>query len=347
MAFSQTVPTSEEQWRRYLVGWSPAMEKLVEKVRLIGPKRATVLLVGETGTGKEMTARAIHGASTRVQFPMITVNCTALPEALLEAELFGHVRGAFTGAVQSRIGRFEQANNGTIFLDEIGDMPLDTQAKLLRVLQEREFQRIGSSETLHVDVRVIAATNANLQDKIRSGRFREDLYYRLNVVPITIPPLRDRAEDIPVLTKHFIEKVCRHEHLSMRDISSEALAMLVHYPWPGNVRQLENAVEHAIAMSGDRPFLLPQDFTLPMLFPSDEQNNMDHFLEFPETGLDFEQTIGRIELRILEEALRRTGGNKTQAADMLRLKRTTLTAKLRVLSRLGPMSAPSPAMAMR
>lgn len=335
MAFSQTVPSSEEMWRRLLVGRSAPMERLVEKVRLIGPKRATVLLVGETGTGKEMTARAIHGAGQRSHYPMVTVNCTALPEALLEAELFGHVRGAFTGAVQSRIGRFEQANRGTIFLDEIGDMPLDTQAKLLRVLQEREFQRIGSSETIQVDVRVIAATNANLPERISAGKFREDLYYRLNVVPITIPALRDHAGDIPALTYHFVEKICRQERIPVREVAAEALTLLSLYHWPGNVRQLENAVEHAIAMSGERPFLLAQDFTLPMMFhPPDDSPEDQHYLDFPDAGLDFEQTMGRIELRILEEALRRTGGNKTQAADMLRLKRTTLTAKLRVLSRL-------------
>jgi transcriptional regulator with GAF, ATPase, and Fis domain len=333
LAVQQTAVAYDENWRRFLIGRSPVMERLAEKIRLIGPKKATVLISGETGSGKEVTARALHNAGPRSQFPMVAVNCTALPESLLEAELFGHVRGAFTGAVQGRIGRFEQANRSTLFLDEIGDMPLDTQAKLLRVLQEREFQRIGSSETLHVDVRVVAATNVSLLDRVAAGKFREDLYYRLNVVPLQIPPLRERSEDIPTLSRYFVQKICVQEGLPQRELTADAQDVLCDYHWPGNVRQLENALENAIALSGERVRLLPSDFSLPFQVQRrTDSNDSLSMVEFPEEGLDFEQTVGRIELHILEQALRRTGGNKTQAAEMLRLKRTTLAAKLRSLS---------------
>lgn len=317
------------------------MEKLAEKIGLIGPKRATILITGETGTGKEVTARAIHMASPRAGKAMVAVNCTALPESLLEAELFGHTRGAFTGAIQNRIGRFEQANESTLFLDEIGDMPLETQAKLLRVLQEKEFQRIGSSDTTYVDVRVVAATNVNLEDRIRQGKFREDLYYRLSVVPLAVPPLRERTSDIPLLAAHFLQKVCRAEGLESRDFSAQTLDLLSSFSWPGNVRQLENAIEHAVALSGDRLTLQPSDFPLP--FTLSQSSSAEHspavavsspgLIPLPDDGIDFEQTVGRIELHLLEQALRRTGGNKTLAADMLRLKRTTLTAKLKSLGR--------------
>lgn len=316
-----------EPWRNFLIGTSAAMERTAEIIRLVGGRRSTVLITGETGTGKEMVARAIHMASRRAHLPMITVNCAALPETLLEAELFGHVKGAFTGAIQNRIGRFEQANRSTLFLDEIGEISLDTQTKLLRVLQEREFQRVGSSETVRVDVRLIAATNVDLAEKIRERKFREDLYYRLNVVPITTPPLRDRLEDIPLLVSHFIEKICRHEEIPLRDVSPEALRELTSSAWPGNVRQLENAVERAIALCGDRETLEPFDFALSPAAPA----TVTEVFEMPETGLDFERTVGSIERQILEEAMKKTNGNKTAAAEMLGLKRTTLAAKLRSL----------------
>jgi transcriptional regulator with GAF, ATPase, and Fis domain len=313
-----------------LVGSSPALLRMVEVIRLVGGRRATVLISGETGTGKEMVARAIHLSSPRASQALVTVNCNALPENLLEAELFGHVKGAFTGAFQNRVGRFEQAHRGTLFLDEVGDLPLDMQTKLLRVLQEREFQRVGSSETVRVDVRVIAATHVNLLERIRERGFREDFYYRLNVVPIACPPLRDRGEDIPLLVAHFLQKICRMEEIPERDVSLEALEWLAMQAWPGNVRQLENAVEMAVAMSGDRTVLESGDFALPVSLraalpvPSAE-------IALPESGLDFEQTVGRIERNILEQALERAGGNKTAAAEMLGLKRTTLAAKLRSL----------------
>ncbi|MCU0248542.1 MAG: sigma-54 dependent transcriptional regulator [Bryobacter sp.] len=325
--------TGQEPWRKFLVGEAPAMQSVVHVIRLIGNRRCTVLIGGETGTGKEMAARAIHMASPRAHLPLVAVNCNALPEHLLEAELFGHVRGAFTGAVNSRVGRFEQANHSTLFLDEIGDLPLEIQAKLLRVLQEREFQRLGSSDTIRVDVRVIAATNVNLQERIRQGRFREDLYYRLNVVPITMPPLRDRRGDIPVLVHHFVDKVCRMEHLPTKTVTPETLIRLSQYDWPGNVRQLENAVEMAIALCGDRSILFPSDFPLPAAVPRKPMGREQQLdsLALPEEGIDFENTIASLELNLLHQALDRTKGNKKQAADLLRMKRTTLGAKLRSL----------------
>jgi DNA-binding NtrC family response regulator len=327
-------PPAKSGWRELLVGQSRAIERTLELIERVAERRATVLITGETGTGKDLMARALHLASPRAKFPMVTVNAAALPENLLEAELFGHVRGAFTGAVQQRVGRFEQAHRSTLFLDEIGDLPLDLQTKLLRFLQEREFQRVGSSETLRVDVRLIAATNVDLAERVRQGRFREDLYYRLNVIALTAPPLRERPEDIPILARHFVDKVCRLEQIPERRLSPEAIARLKGYPWPGNVRQLENAVETAVALSGARELLEPADFGLPGA-PRPVPPAAEIGVPVPNSGLDFERTIGRIERQILEDALRKTKGNKTAAADMLGLKRTTLSAKLRTLAAAG------------
>jgi len=323
-----------EGWTASLVGESRQMNQIAERIRLVASRRSTVLITGETGTGKEVVAQAIHAASDRARFPMVAVNCCALPETLLEAELFGHVRGAFTGAVNARAGRFEQAHRGTIFLDEIGDMPLGIQAKLLRVLQEREVQRLGSSETLHVDVRVIAATNMDLEEMTKRGNFREDLFYRLNVIPIEVPPLRERSRDVGPLTLYFVDKICRQESIPCKQISPEILERLAGHDWPGNVRQLENAVEKAIVLSGDRPILHLGDFSLPV-----RQHPLAHsaapFIAVPDQGLDFEQTVGSIERDILEQALRKTRGNKKLAAEMLGLKRTTLSAKLKSLVAVG------------
>ncbi|MBM3810584.1 MAG: sigma-54-dependent Fis family transcriptional regulator [Acidimicrobiia bacterium] len=322
-----------ERWRQFLVGDSTPMQHVVETVRLIGNRRCTVLITGETGTGKEMAARAIHMASNRYSLPLVAVNCSALPENLLEAELFGHVKGAFTGAFQSRIGRFEQAHRGTLFLDEIGDMPMELQAKLLRVLQEREFQRLGSSETIKVDTRVIAASNVDLVERVRQGRFREDLYYRINVVPIQMPPLRDRRSDVPALARHFVEKICRQEDILLKQMTPETLQRLCRHSWPGNVRELENAVEKAVALSGERrQQLYPGDFHLPSHLEnrSAAASNTPH-VAVPDEGLDFEHIVGTLELSLLEQALRKTGGNKKLAADLLGLKRTTFAAKLKSL----------------
>ncbi|MGA2435644.1 MAG: sigma-54 dependent transcriptional regulator [Bryobacteraceae bacterium] len=321
-----------EPWRKFLVGESRPMRNIAEIIRLVGSRRSTILITGETGTGKEMAARAIHMASGRSHLPMVAVNCSALPATLLEAELFGHVRGAFTGAINHRVGRFEQAHRSTLFLDEIGDMPLDLQSKLLRVLQEREIERLGSSESIRIDVRVVAASNADLSQQIQEGKFREDLFYRLNVVPVRMPPLREHLNDVPLLVHHFIDKICRQEGLPPKQITREALSRLSGHDWPGNVRQLENAVEMAIALSGDTTHLYPSDFPLPA--PSHAKMTppgVSPVIRVPEDGLDFERTVNRIERSILDQALQKTGGNKKMAADMLHLKRTTLSAKLKSL----------------
>jgi len=316
--------------KQWIIGESRAMEDVLNTIRLIGPRRCSVLITGETGTGKEMVARALHLASPRAHQPMVAVNCSALPENLLEAELFGHVKGAFTGACNLRIGRFEQARKSTLFLDEVGEMSLDAQTKLLRVLQEREIQRLGSSDTIRVDVRVVAASNANLLERVRQGKFREDLYYRLNVVPLAIPPLRQRHSDIPLLVDHLVAKICRNEGVPLKHVTPEAKERLQGLPWPGNVRQLENTLEMAVALSGDRETLGPADLGLvPASFnvvPMEPAAS--HAL--PES-MDFDAAVGHFERSILEQALVRTGGNKTAAAELLGLKRTTLIMKLRGL----------------
>ncbi|MBL8292701.1 MAG: sigma-54-dependent Fis family transcriptional regulator [Bryobacterales bacterium] len=320
-----------DSWQKFLVGNSPAMRTIIDTIRLVAERRCTVLITGETGTGKEMVARALHAASNRSRLPLVAVNCSALPENLLEAELFGHVKGAFTGAINHRVGRFEQANNSTLFLDEIVDMPLDLQSKLLRVLQEREFQRLGSSDSVKVDARVVAACNVDPLERVAQGRFREDLYYRLNVVPIQVPALRDRLSDVPVLVQHFLNKVCRQEGIPVKRIADETFDRLCRYNWPGNVRQLENSVEKAVVLSGDRDTLYSGDFALPAVSLSKPpvSATIPTQITMPEDGIDFEQVVGTIERGLLEQALRRTNGNKKLAADMLRLKRTTLTAKLK------------------
>lgn len=324
---------THEPWRAMLIGESRAMQHVIQTIRLVAGRRCTVLIMGETGTGKEMVARAIHLASGRGHLPMVALNCSAIPETLLEAELFGHVKGAFTGAIQHRIGRFQQAHRSTLFLDEIGEMPLDLQAKLLRVLQDREIHRLGSSEAVPVDVRVLAASNANLEERVRQGRFREDLYYRLNVVPIHLPPLAERRTDIPLLVEHFLQKVCRRENLPAKRVSQETLDRLMSYHWPGNIRQLENAVEMAVVLSADRQLLVPADFPLPSPAQCKAWNAASlPSIRLPDEGMDFEGTISRIERSLLEQALRRSNGNKKQAAELLRLKRTTFSAKWKSLN---------------
>ena len=328
--------SNDEPWREHLVGDSRAMEAVAETIRLVGRRRCTVLISGETGTGKEMAARALHGASPRSQQPLVAINCSALPEHLLEAELFGHTKGAFTGAVNHRVGRFEQANKGTIFLDEIGDMPLDLQAKLLRVLQDREIQRLGSSESIKVDVRVLAATNVDLQERIAQGKFREDLYYRLNVVPLQMPPLRKRTSDIPMLVSHFIRKICAIEGIPLKRLTPETLDKLCSNPWRGNVRQLENAVEMAIAVSGDRDVLYPKDFGLAASgLRAVTAELTSHIPAMLPEVVDFETAVSRFEIGLLDNALRQSEGNKTVAAERLGIKRTTLIMKMRSFEKSG------------
>jgi transcriptional regulator with PAS, ATPase and Fis domain len=324
--------SAREPWREQLIGESPAMQQVIEQIRLAAPRRSTILITGETGTGKEVVARAIHKASGRGDREMVALNCGALPEALLEAELFGHAKGAFTGAVNHRIGRFEQADQSTIFLDEIGEMPLDLQSKLLRVLQEREFHRLGGSETIKVDVRVIAATNVDLAESVASKRFREDLYYRLNVICIQLPPLRQRTGDISLFLDHFVAKVCRKEALPLKLVSPAAMDRLSRSSWPGNVRQLEHATETAIVLSGDRDVLEFSDFPIQDSRQARDLRAQEAYPPLPKEGLDYEEMIARFERYVLAQALEQSGGNKSRAADLLRLKRSTLVSKIKVLA---------------
>ncbi len=301
-------------------------------IQIVAPRKSTILICGPTGTGKELVAKAIHNASPRAGHPLVTVNCGAIPENLMEAELFGHIKGAFSGAIANRTGRFEQAHKGTIFLDEVGEMPHDMQAKLLRVVQEREFQRVGSSETTAVDVRVVAATNRDLHEMVELGQFREDLYYRLNVIPISLPTLGRRLEDVPALVEHLLSRVCARERLPRKRLSTEGLERLSDYHWPGNVRQLENAVEKAVALSEERPMLYPSDFPLPTLSVPRGLGAAPE-IQLPQTGLDFDAVVTELERSLLKQALDRSAGNKKQAADLLGIKRTTFAAKWRVLEK--------------
>jgi transcriptional regulator with GAF, ATPase, and Fis domain len=285
-----------------------------------------------------MVARALHLASQRSESEMVAVNCAAIPETLVEAELFGHAKGAFTGAVNPRAGHFEQAHRGTIFLDEIGDLPLEAQSKLLRVLQERQIQRIGSSEPLAIDTRVIAASNVDLHLAVEQKTFREDLLYRLNVVPVHVPPLRDRASDIPRLADHFIHKVCLRENLQPKVLSPSALDRLMAYHWPGNVRQLEHAIEMAVTLAGYRERLYLGDFQLPSprsSAPSAPSGSSALEIRVPSSGVNFEEVTANVERLLLQEALRSCGGNKAKAASILGMKRTTLLYKTKALAALA------------
>jgi DNA-binding NtrC family response regulator len=319
-----------------LVGRSRVMRDLFQLLETVAATSSTVLITGETGTGKELAARAIHHNSPRRANRFVAINCSAIPETLLEAELFGHVRGAFTGAVGTRQGRLEQAHKGTLFLDEIGTMSPALQAKLLRVLQEREFERVGDSHTIKIDVRVIAATHSDLTKMVADGSFREDLFYRLNVIPVQLPPLRDRREDIPLLVQHFLQKLAGEAGRGTVTISQDALRQLMAYQWPGNIRQLENACERALAFSQGRPQIDVHDLTPDIQNQAAPVDSSDVW--FPDDGLDFERYIEAVELSLIRRSLERTQGNKRQAAKLLHLKRTTLIEKLK---RLEPHVAPS------
>jgi DNA-binding NtrC family response regulator len=313
----------EELGRRYqfdnLVGRSGAMQDIFATIMRVAPTRATVLLAGESGVGKDLIARAIHFHSPRRDRPLVKINCTALPENLMESELFGYEKGAFTGATASKPGKFEQADTGTVFLDEIGDVPPSIQVKLLRVLQEREFERLGSNVTRHIDVRVIAATNQDLRAALEQGTFREDLYYRLNVVPMNIPPLRERKEDIPFLAQHFIAKLGPDTGNRVQSITDMAIARLMEYHWPGNVRELENVIERSLVMCTGTE-LDAADIKLETAAPARHQG-APAFL--PE-GMSLDQ----YEQDLIREALRRADGNKSQAARLLGLTRNALRYRL-------------------
>jgi two-component system, NtrC family, response regulator AtoC len=310
-----------------LVGNSSAMQNVYRMIGLVAHKTSTVLIQGETGTGKELIARAIHYTGPRKDQPLVCVNCGAIPANLLEDELFGHVKGAFTGAHQHRIGRFEQANHGTLFLDEVGEMPLDLQVKILRVLQEKEFQRVGGNSTVKVDVRIIAATNGDLLDRVRQGEFREDLYYRLNVIPIHVLPLRKRREDIPLLVSHFVKKYCNEQKVPLKRVSHDVHKLLFAFDWPGNVRQLENSLEMAVALSGDRELLDVGDF--PIVAKSAGEDQIFRNIEIPENGVDLNTLVSELERRLILQSLEITGRNKKRAASLLHLKRTTFVEKLK------------------
>ena len=321
----------EERYRiDGLVGRSKVMRDLFQLLEIVAATSSTVLITGETGTGKELAARAIHHSSTRRANRFVAINCSAIPETLLEAELFGHARGAFTGAVGTRQGRFEQAHKGTLFLDEVGTMSAALQAKLLRVLQEREFERVGDSHTIKVDVRVIAATHSDLQKMVGEGAFREDLFYRLNVIPVMLPPLRDRRDDIPLLVQHFAQKLSADTGRPPAKISQEAMRRLMAHNWPGNVRQLENAVERAFAFSQGRGQIDAADLSPDIQKEPTAPEGHDPW--FPDDGVDFDQYIAGIELALIQRSLERTHGNKRQAAKLLNLKRTTLIEKLKRLT---------------
>jgi DNA-binding NtrC family response regulator len=327
----------EERYRfEGIVGKSAAMTRLFQLLETVAPTHSTILITGETGTGKEVVARAIHHNSGRRAHRFVALNCSAIPETLLEAELFGHVRGAFTGAVGNRQGRFEQAHKGTLFLDEVGTMSAALQMKLLRVLQEREFERIGDSHTIKVDTRVIAATNSDLARLVADGQFREDLFYRLNVIPVQLPALRDRKEDIPLLVQHFLEKfIAERGPKTPGDraltVSQEAMRGLMASQWPGNVRQLENAVERAVAFTTGKTQIDVTD--LPVDIQQAQEPTLSSTVVLPEAGMDLEAFVLNIERDLIALALDRTSGNKGQAARLLNLKRTTLVEKLKRLQK--------------
>ena len=319
---------------------SSAMRSVTEAVHLVASRHCTVLIEGETGTGKEVVARDIHRTGSRSRGPFVAINCSAIPEALLEAELFGHTRGAFTGAVQPRAGKFEAAQRGTILLDEIGDMPLPTQTKLLRVLQEKEIERLGGNDKTRLDVRVIAATNVNLAERVRDGKFRQDLFFRLNVFQIVIPPLRHRKADILSLARHFLMTICAREQLPPKHLDQASIEKLLTHDWPGNVRELENVLDAAIIRSTDRSLVLPCDICFAELRSLPAEALRQGRYRLPAGGLNYQEAIESLEHDLLTQALVRTRGNKTAAADLLQLKRTTLAARLRALeSRLPQLAA--------
>ncbi len=303
-----------------IVGRSKAMQHVMEIVASVAPKNVNILLTGETGSGKEMIANAIHYNSPRAAKPFIKVNCAAFSEGVLESELFGHERGAFTGAITRRIGRFELADGGTIFLDEIGDISLSTQIKLLRVIQEKEFERVGGNETIKVDVRIIAATHQDLKMLIEEKRFREDLYYRLNVVYIELPSLRQRKDDIPLLASFFIHRFNEEKDYQIKGITNEAMQILLNYQWPGNVREMENAIESAMALAEKN--IIEAKYLPSFLLLTQPQNS--NFYQIPQ-----DYTFKEIEKEIISQALEKKGGNQTKTAKMLGIGRRTLQRKLK------------------
>ena len=315
-----------------IIGQSHVMRDLYELIAIVARSNSTILITGETGTGKELIAQSIHQLSPRSRGQMVALNCAAIPENLLEDELFGHVKGAFTGAQTNRVGRFEQAHGGTLFLDEIGYMSPSLQVKLLRVLQEREFERLGASQPVKVDVRVIAATSANLERMINDGTFRRDLYYRLNVIPIQSPALRHRPDDIALLADYFIAKFCSELSVPRKRLSPETTGYLITYDWPGNVRELQNMVERAVVLSQRRDQLIPSDFAFAGRTFAAAESEPVRSINIPSNGLSFDSEVSNLERELILQSLQRTNGNKARAADLLGINRTTLNAKIKRLN---------------
>ena len=348
---SQVTLLKEELKDRYqleknIIGNSSAMRDIYKVIGKVAPSDVTVLIQGESGTGKELIARAIHFNSRRLGKPFIALNCAAIPKELLESELFGFEKGAFTGAIERKLGKFEQANGGTIFLDEIGDMPLDLQSKILRVIQEKEITRTGGNQNISVDLRIVAATNQDLEAKVIQKTFREDLYYRLNVVPIRLVPLRERPEDIPLLVDYFLTKICAELDMPIKNCDSTAYQLLSRYPWPGNVRELENTIKRAIILSSD-PLLSPVDFPgLRMQKGAERTHNEEISLEGlvdvklrscftnmdkMENGDVYSMVLGQVERPLIRFVLEKTRGNQVRAADILGINRNTLRKKIQEL----------------
>lgn len=319
----------QEHYRReYLVGDCEAMRGVLDFVEKVADSDSTVLIQGESGTGKELVARMLHYQSSRRDRPLIPVNCGAIPEHLLESELFGHEKGAFTGASHTRLGRFELAHGGTIFLDEVAELPLPLQVKLLRVLQERSFERIGGTKTITVDVRVIAATNQDLEQAVRDKRFRHDLYYRLNVIPISIPPLRERRSDIPLLVKHFIDRFNQTKQTTIEGVQPDVMNALVAYSWPGNIRELENMIERLVVLKKSGTITVAD---LPDKIAPQAHATMatESYVHFSAQGINLVKELDQYETRLIAEALRQAKGITSRAAQLLHLNRTTLVEKLK------------------
>ncbi|MFO7983076.1 MAG: sigma-54 dependent transcriptional regulator [Desulfuromonadales bacterium] len=314
-----------------IIGTSMPMQQIFTRMEKILHTESTVMVLGESGTGKELVARALHYNGQRKDKPFVAINCGAIPGELLESELFGHTKGSFTGAVSDKPGKFEVANGGTLFLDEIGTMPLHLQSKLLRVLQEQEIERVGSSRSIKLDVRLISATNSKIEENVREGIFREDLYYRLNVIPIVLPPLRDRREDIALLARHFLQKSCKEMNRSDMSLTPDAIFALEEYNWPGNVREMENVIERTVALT-DGDTITPRD--LPPNIGGSDPIAEPGPLSTPhltEKGLDMPRAINEIESRLIIEALDMTEGVKARAASLLGINRTTLVEKIKRL----------------
>jgi DNA-binding NtrC family response regulator len=321
-------PTVEDTFEG-MIGRSRVMRDVFERIQRVAKTDSTILITGPSGTGKELVASAIHRLSVRSTKNRISVNCGAIPSELLESELFGHVRGAFTGAISNRKGRFEMAHGGTVFLDEIGDMPLLLQVKLLRVLQERVIEPVGSNEVFNIDTRVIAATHRDLEKSVADGKFREDLFYRLNVIPIRMPALKERREDIPLLISHFLDRFVSADRSNEISFAPLTMDLLMGYDWPGNVRELENVIERLVILRGGNE-ILPEDLPA-KIFRSNPLATHQYktLFELPEIGVDLKQILSDIEDSLIMQAMNRTGGNKNQASKLLTLNRTTLIEKMK------------------